>query len=81
MINQNPVDRFTLLHAGSGFVAGRLGLPPALAIGGALLFELLEDGWKTQYPRAFPNPSHDSKENALVDVLAFVAAFYAGRRL
>jgi hypothetical protein len=80
LINKQPVDRFTLAHAATGAVAGFLGLPPAVVIFVAIGWEFAERPLKRRFPDAFPHPSQDSLENATLDALAMVGAYYLFRR-
>lgn len=79
MINQRPVDRFTLAHLVGGFIAGELGAPPAVAVAVAVGWELLERPLKRAAPGAFPNPSQDSLSNAAVDAAAFLGGYLLSR--
>ncbi len=80
MINKQPVDRFTLVHALSGVIAGRLGVSPPVLIAIAVGWELVERPLKESYPAFFPNPSQDSFVNATCDAGAMVLAYYLTRR-
>jgi len=77
-VNLKTFDRFTLLHILTGYIAGRMQTPfPIYAIGN-IGWELAEDRLKDTFPRMFPNPSHDSKENALGDVAAGMLGYLVG---
>lgn len=80
MINHQPVDRFTLIHAFSGVIAGRLGLSPGVVIAIAVGWEVLERPLKRKYPAFFPHPSQDTLINATFDAGAMVLAYYLTRR-
>ena len=67
-VNQAAFDRFTLLHMLTGFVCGYYGQNPILYMTGSVGWEMVEDALKDSHPELFPNPSHDSKANALGDV-------------
>ena len=64
-VNQAAFDRFTLLHMLTGFVCGYYGQNPILYMTGSVGWEMVEDALKDSHPELFPNPSHDSKANAL----------------
>ncbi len=73
-INGDLVDRFTLLHFGTGVALGGLtGMPlwgvAIVAVG----WELIENPLKDAAPEAFPNPTHDSIGNAVLDATAMLA--------
>lgn len=77
-VNLRTFDRFTVLHILTGYIAGRLRTPfPIYAIGN-IGWELAEDRLKDTFPRLFPNPSHDSKENALGDVAGGMLGYLIG---
>ena len=73
--NGAPVDRYTLAHVASGAVLGFLGVPWWAAVPAGIAFEAGEDRLKDLPGAAFPDPSHDSKANALGDLAAYVFGF------
>jgi hypothetical protein len=73
--NQVALDRFTVVHAGVGYLVGTLGVDWRSAIAGAVLFEAVEDGLKNRFPNVFPHAEPDSKINSLVDVAAFLVGY------
>ena len=75
MINGAYVDRFTVAHALAGVIAAYLKVTPIQAVVFAVGWEIGEDLLKQRYPSLFPHPSVDTKENALVDVGAFLVAY------
>lgn len=80
-INQQAVDKYTLLHLGAGYAARRLGvgLLPALAL--SLTWEhWLEPAWKRSDPQFFPAPSQDRPINSFFDTLAVVGGWMLARR-
>ena len=79
-INGAYVDRFTLAHALAGVVAAYWKVTPIQAVVLAVGWEIGEDWLKDRYPSLFPHPSVDTKENALVDVGAFLVAYTMARK-
>ena len=73
MDNQDPVDVFTAVHFVQGFILGAAGFRISTIAVMACVWELVEDGMKDAEPDLFPKAGHDSKENAVVDILAGVA--------
>lgn len=80
VVNQSPIDRFSVAHFAWGMAMAKLQFKPVQAVFTAVSFEVMEDVMKKKYPSAFPNPSLDSKENALIDILFSMAGFGFGRR-
>lgn len=76
--NQRAVDRYTLVHAGVGWLVGKAGVPWRVALTWAVAFELLEDELKDKAPQLFPRPSHDSTVNKVADVAAFLGGYALG---
>ena len=74
-INGAYVDRFTLAHFVGGGIAAYAKVTPIQAVVFAVGWEIAEDFFKQRYPSLFPHPSIDSKQNALVDVGAFLVAY------
>ena len=77
-INQKPVDRFTLLHGLAGVLARQAGISFELTLILSIGWEFLEPKLKETYPDQFPNPSIDSNQNKIVDVLAACAGWIIG---
>ena len=75
---QSAVDRFTLVHAGVGFLVGKAGVPWRVALTWAVAFELLEDELKDKAPQLFPRASQDSTVNKVTDVAAFLGGYAVG---
>ena len=78
--NVAHLDAFTLGHAAIGFAAARMGASVASTVMFAVVFELVEDSLKVQFPAAFPRASADSKMNALTDVAAVLGGYLLGDR-
>jgi len=82
-INRTSVDRFTLLHVLSGFIAffllKWLGWPsPVLVLILAIAWELFEPMAKDWNPDLFPHPMKDSTINKTFDVLGTMLGYYIG---
>lgn len=80
-IDYHHVDRYTLAHGVVGAVLGVFGAPWWLAVGGAVLWEVLENPLKDAYPEAFHAPTHDTVGNAVVDAAAVVVGWGVGSRI
>ena len=78
-INGALIDRFTFVHAAAGYLFSRTSITEQEALFLAIGWEILEDKLKRAYPHLFPNPSLDTKQNALTDVGAFMLVFNASR--
>jgi len=79
-INGDLFDRFTLAHFGVGVGLG--GLTPMPLWGVALVavgWEVIENPLKDAAPDAFPNPTHDSLGNSVVDAGAMMAGAVLAR--
>ncbi len=80
-INGDAFDRFTLAHLGWGAALGALGLSFPLTVAIGVAWEFVEDPLKDQFSGLFPNATHDSTENAVVDVLAVMLGWQLHRRV
>lgn len=71
-INGAVVDRFTLGHFAGGILLGlaRFDFPATAAI--AVGFEMLEEHLKRVVPGIFPNPTYDTPQNRVADVVAML---------
>ncbi len=78
-VNKSALDRFSFVHFGAGFAIGKTAVSAEAATAGAVIFELLENPAKVQFPGAFPNSSPDSTQNSLADVAVFLAGFWVSR--
>ncbi len=81
VVNKTPFDKFTAAHFVFGFAMAKLKFQPYQDVFSAVSFELIEDLLKKQHPDFFPNPTIDSKENSLIDVLATLSGFGLGRKI
>ena len=77
-INDSMFDRFSLLHLVFGFAAkkSRLSLPLTFGIG--LAWEFVEPILKEKHDEYIPNPSMDSQQNKLGDMIAVVVGWFLG---
>lgn len=71
------VDRWTLVHALTGFTLGALGVPPALALALALGYEVVEANTNIR-PSFFMSTRPEGAANVAVDLLVFSAGLAAG---
>jgi hypothetical protein len=78
-VNKSALDRFSFVHFGAGFAIGKTAVSAEAAAAGAVVFELLENPAKVQFPSAFPNSSPDTAQNSLADVAVFLAGFWLSR--
>ena len=78
--NQDWIDRFTLLHLGSGFVLNRLNFNLTQAVSFAIIFELVEPILKRSLPQIFPNTTQDSWTNKVGDVIAVALGWLLSER-
>jgi len=75
-VNRTPFDVWTLVHAGSGIAAQKVGLgfwPTAI---GMVVFEVIE--WPL-FESRFPNRQPEVLSNKVVDVIAGLAGWLAAR--
>ena len=81
-INRAMFDRFTLVHAATGAVLGRLGAPWWVALGVSVVWELAEPTLKRTRPYRdwFPVPSQDSLANTVGDTAGLMSGWYLGSR-
>ena len=77
-VNKDPVDRFTLAHVLAGYAARRVGLTQPQTLMLAIAWEIIEPKLKENNPQVFPNPSKDTTENKVVDVLATMLGWALG---
>ena len=78
-INGAFFDRFSLVHGLSGYLFSKTKITVLQATMLAIGFEILEDKMKKEIPQIFPNPTIDTKENALSDVAVFMLVFLISR--
>ncbi len=70
IVNESPVDQFTLVHGAAGMIARQYGL----SLGATFALGFLWDYWlepvlKTSHPTWFPYPSQDTPAHAFIDAI------------
>ncbi len=80
-INGDAIDRFTLIHFLAGAIAAKCGISLFATSILALGWELAENRLKDSFPDVFPNKSHDSIENAIVDAIAMTLGHIVARKV
>jgi hypothetical protein len=78
-VNLDPFDRWSLLHLGGWYIAGRAGLKPMPAIALMLAWEAVEDKVKDSLPGLFVHPVHDSRINVITDLAVGILGYHLGR--
>jgi len=78
-IDKNPVDHWTPVHFTSGLIAQQAGLGLGWTAVLAVAWEIAENANRPK--KVIPHMSPDSNVNALVDILATLAGWYASRLL
>jgi hypothetical protein len=82
LINQTPIDRFTLIHVLAGGLARMFGVPLSVAVVFAAWFEVAENVFQGGFPSIFPNTAdNDSIANSVCDVVSSAAAWTVVDRL
>lgn len=79
-VNDSAFDRFSAAHFVVGYVKRSVGLSLETSVLLSVVWELMEDELKDRWPHLFPHSSHDSKANALGDVVAMVAGWEVRNR-
>lgn len=79
-VNNVPIDAFTVGHFYVGAISRRIRVKFSLSLMAAVLWEIVERPMKEAWPGAFPHPSQDSPQNAVVDVAAWVLGWYLADR-
>lgn len=79
-INGDMFDRFSLLHAGFGYICGKAGVGLTGVSLLAIAWEFAERDLKKRHPSIFPHPSQDSPANAVGDVIIAIAAWSLARK-
>ncbi len=76
VVNESPIDQFTLVHGGAGVLARCAGLSffTTLALGFAWDY-WIEPELKTSHPSWFPFPSPDSPSHAFIDAVTPAATW------
>lgn len=70
VVNESPIDQFTLVHGTAGVLARCMGvsLGMTLALGFAWDY-IIEPKLKTSHPKLFPFPSPDTESHAFIDAV------------
>ncbi len=78
IVNESPIDQFTLAHAASGILARRMGLSFVTTLVLGFVWDYaVEPELKDSNPQWFPYPSQDSKNHAFIDALTPAFAWLA----
>lgn len=84
-INYALVDRFTFVHFMIGCFYGILGLSFLLTITLSIVWELLENPLKANFPALFPHATADTLQNSIGDctavILGWSTIYYLAIRL
>jgi hypothetical protein len=79
MINQDAIDRWSAVHALSGLSAGLFGASAPVALGGAVVYEVVE--YAHEWPRGsalFGSKRPESFSNVVSDLVIYGAAYWLG---
>lgn len=79
-VNQAWFDRFSLVHASYGAFVAKMGGRASTALLTAVAFEFAERELKRRFPDVFPNPSQDSAENMVGDVVVTMVGYFLTKR-
>ncbi len=80
--NQTPLDQYTLLHIGFGFILQQAGVGlPVTALVSLAWEYVIEPRYKEIYPEVFPAPSQDSTANRTLDTVAVLGGWMAAHAL
>lgn len=80
-INYDVLDRFTLVHAGSGAIMGLFRLPWWVALLGAVSWDMAERVLKYGFPQLFPNYTQDTPQHIAVDAAAWMVGWAVTKQL
>lgn len=81
-INSGLVDKWSAVHALTGLSMGLLGIPPKLAIPGAVLYEVVE--YAHEWPNGstiFGSKGPESPQNLFGDMVLYTGGYLAARKL
>lgn len=77
VVNKSPIDQFTVIHAGAGVLAHRLGFSFWQTLGAGIVWDYaMEPELKKTYPEAFPYPSPDAPAHKLIDAVTPAIAWW-----
>ena len=79
--NRQFFDRYSIPHAAMGAMFEAAGVPPALAIGSHMAFELIENSLKRTVKPIWPDSRPDAWQNHLGDMASFTGGLLASRAL
>lgn len=79
--NRHFFDRYSVPHAAVGAMFEAMGVPPAIAIGSHLAFELVENSLKRSVTSIWPDNRPDAWQNHLGDAASFTGGVLASRAL
>lgn len=79
--NLSPVDIWTAIHVLTGAAGAVIGMDPRNYVLLAIWYELAEQLIERSPNNIFKSARAESPQNAVVDVVAGIAGFYAARRL
>jgi hypothetical protein len=78
-VDRNPIDGWTLVHAGYGLAAGVTGVPMLLTLGAALIWEAIENSKRPEVAiAALPDWTPEENMNIVVDIIAALAGWGIG---
>lgn len=79
--NRQFFDRYSVVHGATGILFQAAGVPPLLAIGGHVAFELVENTLKEAIEPVWPDIRPDCWQNHLGDSASFVSGYFASSEL
>ncbi|KKN30582.1 hypothetical protein LCGC14_0832460 [marine sediment metagenome] len=79
--NRHFFDRYSIPHAAMGAMFEAAGVPPALAIGSHIAFELVENSLKRSVTSIWPDSRPDGWQNHVGDAASFAGGLVAARAL
>ena len=79
--NYPLIDKYTTLHATVGAGMALADAPPWMAFVTTLVWETVEPQMKARMPEVFPRSTVDTPQNKIGDTIAFMAAYYATRKV
>ena len=79
--NRHFFDRYSIPHAAVGAIFEAAGVPPALAIGSHVVFELVENSLKRSVKSIWPDSRPDAWQNHVGDAVSFTGGLAMARAL
>jgi hypothetical protein len=80
-LQTKPVDRWSLVHVGTGVMARGLGVPFVLWLVGSTLYEFVEQGIESKPGNIFATSGPEVPVNAVLDVGFNCLGWLSGRKL